>query len=139
MNKKRSETTHILVVDDDESIRNLLKILIVSKGYICSVAENVTGAIRILEKSSVDLLITDIKMPGHSGIELTKIAKEEYGADVIVMTGYVADYNYEKIIEEGATDFFKKPFSNKELLLRVKRVLNEQTVRRERNLAEQCL
>ena len=139
MNKKRSETTHILVVDDDESIRNLLKILIVSKGYICSVAENVTGAIRILEKSSVDLLITDIKMPGHSGIELTKIAKEKYGADVIVMTGYVADYNYEKIIEEGATDFFKKPFSNKELLLRVKRVLNEQTVRRERNLAEQCL
>ena len=61
----------------------------------------------------MDLLITDIKMPGHSEIELTKIAKEKYGADIIVMTGYVADYNYEKIIEEGATDFLKNPLVTK--------------------------
>ncbi len=139
MNKTRSETTHILVVDDDQHIRSLLKILIVSEGYICSVAENATEALSILKKRSVSLLLTDIKMPGVSGIELTKIVKEKYGTDIIVMTGYVEDYNYAKIIEEGATDFLKKPFSNKELLLRIKRVINEQAVREERDHAEQDL
>jgi response regulator RpfG family c-di-GMP phosphodiesterase len=82
-----------------------------------------------------DLMITDMTMPGITGIELTRLVKERYDADVMVMTGYAETYTYEKVIEQGAEDFIQKPFDFKELVIRLKRVLRERTLRANMNKA----
>jgi putative nucleotidyltransferase with HDIG domain len=78
-------------------------------------------------------------MPGLNGIELTKRVKQNYNSDVIVMTGFAEDFDYEKVIESGASDFFQKPINSKELMLRLKRVLKERILLAERNRADKEL
>ncbi|MFO7886159.1 MAG: HD domain-containing protein, partial [Desulfobacteraceae bacterium] len=67
--------------------------------------------------------ITDIRMPGMSGVDLLENIKAEYDSDVMVMTGFTENYNYESIVTKGASDFIQKPISFKELMIRLKRVL----------------
>ena len=69
--------------------------------------------------------MTDVCMPGISGLELTKIIKNEFDSDVIIFTGYEKHCNYEQAIQLGASDFFYKPIRLEEILLSVKRVLIE--------------
>ncbi len=126
------EEIYILVVDDEEVIREMLQEAIGYAGYNCSIAENGTRALEILKKERVDVVVTDIKMPGISGIELLREVKEKHEADVIVMTGFIEDFTYEKIIQLGASDFIGKPFRNKELMVRLKRVLKERNLLVER-------
>ncbi len=133
------EKIYILVVDDEEVIREMLQEAIGYAGYNCSIAENGTRALEILKKERVDVVITDIKMPGISGIELLREVKENHEADVIVMTGFIEDFTYEKIIHLGASDFIGKPFRNKELLVRLKRVLKERNLLVERMRIHQQL
>jgi putative two-component system response regulator len=130
---------HILVVDDDEPIRRMLQQGIERAGYECSIACNGEEALRALDKNNVDVVITDIIMPGLSGIELARIVKEKYDSDVIIMTAYAGDFTYEKIIGGGASDFIQKPLVIEELIVRLKRVLNERAVLAERNRAEKEL
>ena len=93
----------------------------------------------ILSEKSVDVVITDIVMPGASGMELLEKVKENYHADVMVMTGFTEDYNYEEIIKMGASDFIQKPLNLRGLVVRLKRVLLEQSLIAERNNAEEKL
>jgi len=139
MNLKNPEHIHILVVDDEESNINMLQKVIKNAGYDCAIARNASDALKILEEKNVDVVITDIEMPGLSGIELTKIIKEKYDSDVIVMTGFAKDLKYEEVIEKGAHDFVQKPFSIEEMLIRVKHVLNDQAIFSEWNRAEKEL
>lgn len=135
MENKSLDHIHILVVDDDEGVRRVVQQGISREGYACSAAGNAREGLGILDNEPVDVVLTDIRMPGLSGIEFSKIIKYKYNADVIVMTGYVEDFSYEKVMGEGASDFIQKPVGIEELMLRVKRVLKERTVLGERNQA----
>jgi len=111
-----SKSMHVLVVDDDEAIREILNEAIESFNYRCSVAENAKDAIRMMEENDdITIAICDILMPSINGIELCNIIKKKGNIDVILMTGNLEAYSYTEAIKEGATDFITKPFSIKEL------------------------
>jgi signal transduction histidine kinase len=133
--KQPFQQSHILVVDDDRPMREILRRIIVSTGYHCITADGGENALAILEEQPMDVVVTDIRMYGISGIDLLRLVKQRYDSDVIAITGYTADYTYENIIELGASDFMIKPFSSKEFLLRLKRVINSRNLLSERNSA----
>lgn len=101
-------------------------------GFETSTAESAEEALTLLEEVKVEIVVTDILLPAMDGLELTERAKRKFGADVIVMTGYSGDYSYEEAINKGASDFVFKPVRFEELLLRIKRVLKERQMSRER-------
>jgi two-component system cell cycle response regulator len=140
--KEEGKTAHaqILVVDDEKPICDIIQEAMKHFGYTCLTAMSGEEALKILEKNKVDIVITDIKMPGGmSGIELTTVVRASYDADVIVMTGFAEDFTYEQIIEKGASDFMLKPIGIKELVIRLKRVQRERAMLSERNQAEALL
>jgi putative two-component system response regulator len=126
------KTTRILIVDDEEPIRMVFQIQLSSAGYECRSAENGRHALEVLRQHPADIVITDIKMPDMTGIELVSAIRARYDADIIVMSGYAQDFAYDKIIELGARDFIQKPVTMKELLVRLKRVVRERTLLIER-------
>ncbi len=129
-----SVTTHqqiILVVDDDEGICKLLQTGIQMAGYQCHIAQSPTLALALLDKYAVDVVVADIKMPEMSGIELAHIIKARHHADVIIMTGFFEDFNYEDIVRQGASDFLQKPVRIAEFIARLKRVIAERRSRTE--------
>ncbi|MFO8112039.1 MAG: response regulator [Desulfosalsimonadaceae bacterium] len=113
----------ILVVDDEPDITEMISLALNRRGFPCMTAENANEALKLLTKTPFDVVITDIRMPGLSGVDLLKIIKEEYNADVMVMTGFTEEYDYESVIMAGAADFIQKPISFRELLIRLQRVL----------------
>ncbi len=121
----------ILIVDDEQTIRSLFKKTMTNAGYNCTAKENADQALKFLAATDVDVMITDINMPGMSGIELAQIVLGTYSSDVIVMTGKVESYQYDEMINLGASDFVEKPFSMQELVLRVNRVLKERRLKKE--------
>lgn len=121
----------VLVVDDEKSILKLAQRLISQEGYDCLVASNGFEAIEVMEETVVDVVITDIAMPEMGGIELTKHIKENYSADIIMMTGYFKDLSYENAVTQGAKDFIQKPFSTKEFQIRLNRVIKERETNQE--------
>ncbi len=138
-NEKEHGQPHILVVDDEETLRYLIREGVERSGYGCSVASDGLEALKILEEKGVDVVISDIMMPGMDGIELAKRIKDEHDADVILITGFIEEYSYDKVIEIGVSDFLEKPIGMHELILRLRRVLRERTNIRERNRAEEEL
>jgi two-component system, cell cycle response regulator len=122
----------ILIVDDEKDIRDSLCEYLQTYDLICHVAISAEEALRLLNDQDIDLVITDIKMPGMGGLELTRIIKSRYDADVMIMTGFCNDYTYEEAILTGASDFILKPLYFEEILLRIKRVLRERTLKIER-------
>ncbi|MBT4362959.1 MAG: diguanylate cyclase [Desulfobacteraceae bacterium] len=124
----------ILVVDDNDAIRrSMYKFLEISKYNVSSVT-SAEEAIKFLINNQVDVIITDIMMGGMSGLELTEVINKNYDADVIIMTGYSGDYSYEEAISKGASDIVFKPVRFEELLLRLKRVLKERKLTKERSV-----
>lgn len=135
MNSKQPEPAHVLVVDDEEELLSMIKECVESFGYHCTRASSGKEALRILSQNQIDIVITDIMMPEMNGIELTAIIKENYKADVIMMTGFTANFSFESVIAQGASDFIQKPFEINELQIRLKRVLKERSVLADRNRA----
>ena len=127
-----NDSIHILIVDDEQPIREMMELLLSRDGYQCLTAKNGDAALKILQNQPVDIVITDINMPGISGVELLEKARHLTDADFIVITGYVEDFSYENLIAAGASDFIYKPISNNEILLRFKRVLRERFLLQER-------
>ena len=117
------ENTCILIVDDDAGIRDTMHEFIGMSGYEAVAAASADEALEILNTKEVDVVISVISLPGMDGLELTDRIKKNFDADVIVITGYSADYSYEEAISKGASDFLFKPVRFAELLLRLKRVL----------------
>ncbi|MBF0228132.1 MAG: response regulator [Desulfamplus sp.] len=121
----KTEKPHILVVDDEIPVLKMLQTILHDSGYRISMAQNAMDAITVLKREAIDVVLTDVNMPGISGLELAEIVREDYSANVIVMTGYIEDYKFQDIIETGASDFIQKPPSVKELMARLNRVLKE--------------
>ncbi|MBF0210155.1 MAG: response regulator [Desulfamplus sp.] len=119
---------HILVVDDEIPVRKMLQKILNDSGYISSSAQNAMEALKILKAENIDIVVTDINMPGLSGLELAEMVRDNYSANVIVMTAYIEDYKFQDIIATGASDFIQKPLSVKELMARINRVIKERTI-----------
>jgi len=124
--------TRVLVVDDDEDVRNTMNEYIQAAGYNSKAVSCAEEALEILKKDEFQVIITDINLPAMGGLELTKSIRQNNDSDVIVMTGYGDDYSYEEAINIGASDFVIKPVRLEELLLRLKRVLKERELTKER-------
>ncbi len=114
---------HILVVDDDDKIRSLIKQFLTEKGYIVSSAENAEKAKNKIEIFNFNLIILDVMMPGQSGYELTKELKDSKNIPIILLTAKGEVENRIHGLELGADDYLGKPFEPKELLLRVKNII----------------
>jgi len=128
----RNLDNRILIVDDDDAIRDSMQEFIERSGFTAFSAGSAEEAMELLTKEEVHVAITDIILPGRDGLELTDYIKSGYDIDVIVMTGYSGDYSYEEAINKGASDFVFKPVRFEELLLRLKRVLKERRLTKER-------
>ena len=116
---------HILIVDDDDRIRNLLKEYLSENNYIVSTAENADQAKEKLNILNFDIIILDVMMPGQNGYELTKEIKKQLKVPIILLTAKGEVENRIKGLEIGADDYLSKPFEPKELLLRIKNIINK--------------
>jgi len=116
---------HILIVDDDNRIRDLLKDYLSENKYIVSTAENADQAKERLKYLKFDIIILDVMMPGQNGYELTKDIKAQIKVPIILLTAKGEVENRIKGLELGADDYIGKPFEPKELLLRIKNIINK--------------
>ena len=114
---------HILIVDDDDRIRDLLKDFLSNNNYIISTAENADQAKTKLKYLKFDIIILDVMMPGKDGYELTKEIKKNINVPIILLTAKGEVENRIKGLEFGANDYLGKPFEPKELLLRIKNII----------------
>ena len=137
--KKKNSDINVLIVDDDLSVRNTMDEYIANAGFSTLAASSAEEALELIEKNDFAVVITDIRLPGLGGLELTKVIKQKNGSDVIVVTGYSDDYSYEEAINIGASDFVIKPVRLEELLLRLRRVLKERQLSSERTRMMQKL
>ena len=114
---------HILVVDDDEGIRSLVKKYLNENNYLITTANSAENAFEKVEIIKFDLIILDIMMPGKSGLEFIEENKNNLDTPIILLTAKgQADERIEGL-EIGADDYLPKPFEPKELLLRIKNIL----------------
>jgi diguanylate cyclase (GGDEF)-like protein len=132
MTADSSSDSRILIVDDDSGIRTTMHEFIGMSGFDAQSAASAEDALAMMAEQEPDVVITDISLPGIDGLELTDRIKKKYEADVIVITGYSAEYSYEEAISKGASDFLFKPVRFAELLLRLRRVLKERQLTQER-------
>ena len=122
MNKN---TFHILVVDDDDRIRELVKEYLEENNFLITTAKNSDDAKKKLEIIKFDLIVLDIMMPGQSGLSLTKEVKKNNSMPIILLTAKGETIDRIEGLEIGADDYLGKPFEPKELLLRIKNILNK--------------
>ena len=117
--------THILIVDDDDRIRNLLKDYLTENNYIVSTSEDANQAKEKLKYIKFDIIILDVMMPGQDGYDLTREIKKKIKVPIILLTAKGEVENRIKGLELGADDYIGKPFEPKELLLRIKNIINK--------------
>jgi len=116
---------HILVVDDDDRIRELVKQYLLENKYLVTTAKDAFDAKNKTEIIKFDLMILDIMMPKKSGLELTSEIKKEIDLPIILLTAKGETSERVTGLEFGADDYLSKPFEPKELLLRIKNILNK--------------
>ena len=119
------ENSHILVVDDDNRIRSLIKEYLGDNNFIVSTASNADEAKKKLGFFKFHLLVLDVMMPGQDGYSLVKELKEKICPPIILLTAKGEAENRVKGLELGADDYLSKPFEPKELLLRVKNIISK--------------
>ena len=116
---------HILVVDDDDRIRDLVKQYLNENNYFVSTAINAEDAQEKVNTIKFDLIVLDIMMPGKSGLDFTKENKNKIYTPIILLTAKGETDERVHGLEVGADDYLSKPFEPKELLLRIKNILNK--------------
>jgi len=114
---------HLLIVDDDERIRNLLKKFLMRHGFLVTAARDAAHARRILVGLEFDLIVLDVMMPGEDGINLTRSLRETMNTPILLLTARGETENRIAGLEAGADDYLTKPFEPKELLLRINAIL----------------
>jgi len=117
------ETPHILVVDDDRRIRELLKKYLSENGYRISTAESAAEARARMEGMAFDLLVLDVMMPGENGLDLTKSLRLDSSIPILLLTARAETEHRIEGLEGGADDYLPKPFEPRELLLRIGTIL----------------
>ena len=118
---------HILVVDDDDRIRELVKEYLNENGYVVSTGNSAEEAKIRLGYFKFDLIVLDVMMPGQSGFELTQEIKKKSNVPIILLTAKGEVENRIQGLELGADDYLGKPFEPKELLLRIKNIIKKNT------------
>lgn len=117
-----TDAATILVVDDEEMLRNLLSKILEKEGYRVLLAESGQKALDILVDDSVDIVLTDVKMPGMDGFEFLKTVKKDYSQiGVIVMTAFGDAYTVRDALLLGADEYITKPFKSFEIVMVVER------------------
>ena len=116
---------HILVVDDDDRIRNLLKEYLNDNNFMISTAQDANDAKTKLKHFKFDLIVLDVMMPGQDGYSLTKEIRTKNNQPIILLTAKGEVENRIKGLEFGADDYISKPFEPKELLLRIKNIISK--------------
>jgi len=131
------KTPHILVVDDELSMRELLEVLLTKEGYKVTCAENGRDAISRIKKTVFDLLLCDIRLGDITGIDVLKALKEENQDTVIIMiSAYATTEAAVEAMNEGAYDFVPKPFNNEELKQTIKNALDIRTIEQEKEILD---
>ena len=116
---------HILVVDDDDRIRELVKQYLEENQFLVTTAKDALDAKKKIEIVKFDILVLDIMMPGESGLSLTNEVKKNNPTPIILLTAKGEVKDRIEGLELGADDYLGKPFEPKELLLRIKNILNK--------------
>jgi len=114
---------HLLFVDDDTRIRNLLKQYLAENGFRVTVAGNAAEARRRLEGLDFDLLVIDVMMPGENGVDLTKALRAQKDVPILMLTALSETDSRITGLEAGADDYLPKPFDPRELILRINAIL----------------
>lgn len=114
---------HLLIVDDDERIRDLLKKFLVRNGFLVTAARDAAHARRVLSGLDFDLIVMDVMMPGEDGITLTTSLRETSTTPILLLTAKGDTEHRIQGLEAGADDYLAKPFEPKELLLRINAIL----------------
>jgi two-component system response regulator HydG len=126
-----SEKERILVVDDSPQTLEVLQRNLAAEGYRVFAASSVSEAIRVLETTAVELVITDLKMPKVSGIDLVRHVRENHkDTEVMTITGYPSIEGAVKAIKTGAEEYLTKPFTDEELFSAVRRTLDKLHLRK---------
>ena len=116
---------HILVVDDDDGIRELVKQFLNKNNYLVTTAKNAEDALQKVKIIKFDLIVLDIMMPGKSGLEFTNENKKKLDTPIILLTAKGEASDRIEGLEIGADDYLAKPFEPKELILRINNILNK--------------
>ena len=127
----------VLIVDDEEHIRELIKFNLKKEGYDTEVAVNGTEALKIIRENKFDLILLDLMLPEIDGLEVCKeIRRNEETSDIPVMMITAKGEEFDKVLglELGADDYITKPFSIRELMARVKALLRRSNVKKEENI-----
>ena len=127
---------HILVVDDDDGIRDLVKEYLKQNSYLVSTAENAEVAANKVKLIKFDLIILDIMMPGKNGLEFTLEYKKKIDTPIILLTAKGEAAHRVEGLETGADDYLPKPFEPKELILRINNILNKTIKINEKKIIE---
>jgi len=114
---------HLLIVDDDERIRDLLRRFLIRNGFLVSVARDAGHARRVLAGLDFDLIVMDVMMPGDSGVDLTREIRATQATPILLLTARGETSDRIEGLEAGADDYLPKPFEPKELLLRINAIL----------------
>ena len=118
----------ILVVDDESDIRNVLRLLLTSRGYSVEEAANGREALERVQKNAYDLIILDIMMPEMNGVDACAALREISSAPVLFLTAKDQDADKQEAFHSGGDDYLVKPFSNQELFLRVEALVRRYRV-----------
>jgi len=129
-----TKTYHILVIDDDDKIRDLLKQYLKKNNFLVSTSHDAEDAEEKISLVKFDLAIVDIMMPGKDGLQLTREIREKIDLPIILLTAKGETEDRIKGLEYGAEDYLPKPFEPKELLLRIHNVLKR--VKKEKNFKD---
>ncbi len=127
---------HILVVDDDEGIRNLVKQYLNENNYLITTANSAEDAKEKVSIIKFDLIVLDVMMPGKSGLEFTTENKKKINTPIILLTARGEAEERIEGLEVGADDYLPKPFEPKELVLRIKNILNKTKNKNQKRFVE---
>jgi len=134
LKNKLDKKEHILVVDDAPQTLEVIQRNLTLQNYVVYTAPGVEEAIRILESTLIDLVITDLKMPKVSGLDLIRHVRENFkNTEVMMITGYATIEGAVKAVKTGAEEFLAKPFTDEELISAVKRALSKLRANRSGN------
>lgn len=118
-----SNAPHILVVDDDDRLRDLLQRFLTEQGFVVASANSAEQAAELLQSLTFDLLVVDVMMPGQSGLDFTTMLRKTSGVPIIILTARGEPDDRISGLEVGADDYMPKPFEPRELVLRINAIL----------------
>ncbi len=128
---------HLLIVDDDQRIRKLLKKFLTNNGYRVSTAENAKIARELTKQMEFDMLILDIMMPGENGLSLTQSLSNSHQTPILLLSARIEASERILGFEMGADDYLAKPFEPRELLLRVEAILKRSGIKEDPKVSKE--